>query len=177
MPKAPRGFVSGIRSEHDSEIHAESKFGNTHYFWLCQKCSCFNKHYKHMIFSNSSSTKSQYIDGLQEVWRNIRPYAHSAHIWMKTKTSVRFTFAKRSSMNSGLPFLIQCLGNDNRKPRTHLWRVYLYLSLLISQSQSSPTWILVLASAPEPGGRTPAIPPLPHGSHQIHCIPTEAAHR
>lgn len=58
LPKAPKEFDSGPRSEHGPEIHAETESGNTHFFSLCQKFSCFHKHYTPMMrFSNSRLKK------------------------------------------------------------------------------------------------------------------------
>lgn len=65
--KGPKDFDSGPRSEYGLEIHAETESGNTHFFSLCQKCSCFHKHYTPMMrFSNSRLIKDR-VYVLQEV--------------------------------------------------------------------------------------------------------------
>lgn len=114
LPKAPKGFDSGPRSEHGTEIHAETEFGNTHYFSLCQKFSCFHKHYTHMmIFSNSSWTKTAYM--FYKRYARISGHMHTMpNIWMKNKKSVRITFAKSSSIDFWLPLCIQCMSPGAR---------------------------------------------------------------
>lgn len=129
-----------------------------------------------VVLTSITSTWSSLIpaEGGVRTWMFYKRYAGTSghvhtvpNIWMRNETSVRFTVAKRSAIDSGLPLLIQCLGKGNWKPWTHVWLLHLWLLLLMLQDQSAPTWILVLASAPGPGGRTPAMPPLTHWSHQI----------
>lgn len=160
-------YVSRWRTEHHTEILTETEFNKTHYFWLCHKRSCFNKHYKaRIMLSNCTWTKRQGIYVLKRYGRTL--YVHNTkHLGKRTKCQMNIYKEQLYELPT-FSFL----------PMSHPWQQSLWHicdlcclhgCLLTLQGQSTTTWSLVFTPISSSKGGGLGLPAPNLSAHIRDC--------
>lgn len=133
--------------------------GNTH-FSLCQKFSCFHKHYTPMMrFSNSRLNKAYMF---YKRYAIVSGHMHTKpNIWMKNQKTVRITLERAAPSIPGFLFL-PTVSALVLEPRTQLGLVPSAWLLPHPQSGQPCPGLWFWHPHQGPGKEPPPIPPLVH---------------